>query len=362
MQQLAVAKSSTRRDFGPRAKIPSGAAAKIFHPIFGLPSSKKTMKHLKLGQRYEIGILYSKGYSQTEIGKSIGKNKSTICRELNRNSDLRNRAYKAELAHKKCNERHKIKPKNIRFTEPIKEHVNTWILMDYSPEQIVGRSNEIGVDCVSVETIYQHVWLDKKNGGSLSIHLRKKGKKYSKRGALKGTRGQIPGRVDIDLRPVIVEAKERLGDFEIDLVIGKDHDGALLTANDRATGMLKMAKIDSKEARVVEQKIIEILEDWKPFLQTITSDNGKEFTNHKAIAEALNVLYFFAKPYQSWQRGANENLNGLIRQYFPKKSDFKLIKDEYVQEIENKLNNRPRKRYGFKTPYEVFSQKLKKCA
>jgi transposase, IS30 family len=320
------------------------------------------MKHLTLGQRYEIGILKTKGYSQTEIGNAIGKSKSTICREFKRNSDLRNGAYKAELAHKKCNERHKIKPKNIRFTEPIKAHVNAWILLDYSPEQIVGRSKEKGLDCVSIETIYKHIWEDKKKEGTLASHLRKKGKKYAKRGALKGTRGQIPGRVDIDLRPEIVEAKERLGDVEIDLVIGKDHDGALLTVNDRASGKLKMAKIDSKEASVVQAKLIEILLEWKYFLQTITSDNGKEFANHKAIAEALSISYFFAKPYQSWQRGANENLNGLIRQYFPKKSDFKLITDEYVQEIENKLNNRPRKRYGFKTPNEVFSKKIKNCA
>jgi transposase, IS30 family len=320
------------------------------------------MEHLTLGQRYEIGILKTKGYSLAEIGRTIGKNKSTISREFTRNSDLRNGAYKPELAQKKCNERHKIKPKNIRFTAPIKEHVKSWILLDYSPEQIVGRSKKIGKDCVSIETIYRHIWEDKHNGGILSEHLRKKGKKYAKRGALKGSRGQIPGRIDIDQRPAIVEAKDRIGDLEIDLVIGKDHDGALLTVNDRATGMLKMAKIDSKEASVVQAKLIEILQDWISFLQTITSDNGKEFANHKAIAEALNILYFFAKPYQSWQRGANENLNGLIRQYFPKKSDFKLIKNEYVQEIENKLNNRPRKRYGFKTPNEVFSQKLKECA
>ena len=124
------------------------------------------------------------------------------------------------------------------------------------------------------------------------------------------------------------------------MVIGKDHDGALLTINDRATGMLKMAKIESKEANVVQTKLIGILENWMPHLHTITSDNGKEFAQHEPIARALNVSYFFAKPYQSWQRGANENLNGLIRQYFPKKSDFKLIQAEYVQEIENKLNDK----------------------
>lgn len=317
------------------------------------------MGHLTLGQRYEIGILKTNGHSQTQIANAIGKNKSTICRELKRNSDSRSGIYKAELAARKCNERHKVKPKKIRLTQEIKQHINDWIILDYSPEQIVGRSKEEGKECVSVESIYQYIWKDKKNNGQLCTHLRKKGKKYAKRGALKGTRGQIPGRIDIDLRPNIVEEKERLGDLEIDLVIGKDHKGALLTINDRATGMLKMAKIETKNAADIESTLIEVLASWKPFLKTITSDNGKEFANHIAIAKALNIDYFFAKPYQSWQRGANENLNGLIRQYFPKKSNFTLIEKDKVQEIENKLNNRPRKRYGYKTPNEVFSLKIK---
>ena len=320
------------------------------------------MEQITLRQRYEIGVLKLQGYSITKIAEIIGKHKSTISRELKRNSDFRNGVYKAELAQKKCNERHKIKPKNIRFSQAVVGHVNAFILQDYSPEQIQGRSKDMGVNCVSKETIYKYIWDDKRKGGNLYLHLRSKGKKYTKRGALKGTRGQIPGRIDIEQRPAIVELKERVGDLEIDLIIGKDHDGALLTVNDRATGMLKMAKIESKEAKVVLAKLVEILADWKYFLQTITSDNGKEFASHEAIAKALNIDYYFAKPYQSWQRGANENLNGLIRQYFPKKSDFNLIKDEYVQEIENKLNNRPRKRFGFKTPNEVFSQKIKKCA
>jgi len=142
----------------------------------------------------------------------------------------------------------------------------------------------------------------------------------------------------------------------MDLVIGKDHKGALLTINDRATGMLKMVKIDSKEGSVVESAAVAILEEWKPLLHTITSDNGKEFSQHQSIDNQLVVGYYFATPYHSWERGANENLNGLVRQYFPKGSDFTIIKPERVTEVQNKLNDRPRKRYGFHSPNEMYSQ------
>ena len=205
---------------------------------------------------------------------------------------------------------------------------------------------------------YQYIWEDKRRGGLLFKHLRTKGKKYKKRGHLKDKRGLIVGRVDICERPSIVEKKSRLGDLEIDLVIGKDHKGALLTINDRASGVLFMDKVESKEALLIQQKTIELLQDWKPLIKTITSDNGKEFANHQSIAEVLEIDYYFAKPYHSWERGANENLNGLIRQYFPKKSNFENITKQEIETVINTLNNRPRKRFGYKTPNEIFAQKL----
>ena len=166
--------------------------------------------------------------------------------------------------------------------------------------------------------------------------------------------------MDICERPAIVERKCRLGDFEIDLVIGKDHKGALLTINDRASGILFMGKVESKEAILIQQKTIELLQDWKPIIKTITSDNGKEFANHQTIAETLEIDYYFAKPYHSLERGANENLNGLIRQYFPKKSNFGNITQQEIETVINTLNNRPRKRFGYKTPNEIFAEKLNK--
>jgi transposase, IS30 family len=315
------------------------------------------MAHLTLEQRYEIFALQSAGYSQVEISKKIGKDKSVISRELKRNGDGRNGEYRAPLAHKKAEKRKAEKPKKIHFTDEVENYVNLNLKKDFSPEQIVGYAKRMGIKCVSMERIYQHVWKDKKAGGGLYSHLRTKGSRYTKRGAEKDKRGQIKGRVDIDQRPSIVEQKERIGDLEIDLVIGKDHKGALLTINDRVTGMLKMVKVETKEAAEIEAKTIELLKDWKSHLHTITSDNGKEFANHAIIAESLKIDFYFAKPYHSWERGANENLNGLIRQYFPKKTSFENITQEKIDNVVNILNNRPRKRYDYFTPYEVFLKK-----
>lgn len=316
------------------------------------------MKRLTLEQRYKIETLRQENYSQTKIANILGKDRSVICRELNRNSDQRSHQYKADLAQKKYETRDRNRPKKIHFIPSIEKFVKDFIEKDYSPEQIAGIAKKEGITCVSHERIYQFIWHDKKQGGDLYSHLRTQGKCYRKRGSAKDKRGQIVGRIDIENRPKIVEDKSRFGDLEIDLVIGANHQGALLTINDRATGMLKMKKIDNKEAMSVEAATIEILQDWKPFMHTITSDNGKEFAYHQEIAKALEIDYYFAKPYHSWERGANENLNGLIRQYFPKKYDFTLITNQEVTKIENKLNDRPRKRFGFQTPNEVFSQAI----
>lgn len=312
------------------------------------------MSHLTLSQRYEISILNEQKLSMSSIARKVGTSKSTISREINRNSDGRSGEYRAELAQKKCMMRHREKNKKKTFTEDIQSFVELFLVQDYSPEQISGYADRISQPCVSTERIYQFVWEDKKKGGTFYQHLRTRGKKYKKRGNLNAGRGQIPDRVDITQRPEIVDKKERFGDLEIDLVIGGQHKGALLTINDRATGMLKIKHIESKEAKVIENNTIRLLEEWMPFIHTITSDNGKEFANHKEISEELNIDFFFAKPYHSWERGANENLNGLVRQYFPKKSNFDLIEKQQVEQVEKTLNNRPRKRFGFQSPNEVF--------
>ena len=313
------------------------------------------MEHLTLGERYKISTLLGLGIPKKEIANQLGRCRTTIYRELNRNADKRSGKYQADLAQKKAKNRHKEKAKHEVFNDDMKKFVCDGLKLDLSPEQISGRAILENLPCVSHERIYQLVWEDKKSGGTLYLHLRNRGRKYQKRGDKQAGRGCIPNRRDIEHRPDVVDKKNRIGDLEIDLVIGKDHKGALLTINDRATGMLKLGYIPNKSARGVQAKTEELLEDWKPFIKTITSDNGKEFANHQEIAEELAIDFYFAKPYHSWQRGANENLNGLVRQYFPKGSNFDNITETAVKETENILNNRPRKRFGFKTPNEVFA-------
>ena len=209
-----------------------------------------------------------------------------------------------------------------------------------------------------MERIYQYVWLDKKEGGKLHTHLRRNGRKYRKRGNAKDTRGIIKDRVGIEQRPTIVEDKTRFGDLEIDTITGQNHKGALLTINDRVSSMVWIAKLNGKNAAELAQKTIEFLLPSKGLIHTITADNGKEFAEHKKISQALGIDFYFARPYHPWERGANENTNGLIRQYFKKGSSFESITDEDVAKVQDILNNRPRKKLGYLTPYEYYSINL----
>jgi len=316
------------------------------------------MSHITSEQRYTISCLLAQGFSQSKIGKVLGKSKSVICREIHRNKDLRSGDYKPDLAEKKYRMRQAQKKKHIRFTDSVKRDVEALIKEDYSPEQIVGTLAKRGVPCVSSERIYQYIWEDKRQNGLLYTHLRRHGRHYRKRGGSKDSRGIIKDRISIDQRPSIVEKRERFGDLEVDLIIGEHHKQAIVTINDRASGVLKMKKVASKESHIVASAINDLLVGWTPYIHTITSDNGKEFAAHERVASELNVDYYFAHPYHSWERGSNENLNGLIRQYIPKKTDFTNLSDEYIKSIEIKLNNRPRKRYGFETPIFVMEKLL----
>ena len=323
-----------------------------------IAKNKVAMSHLTREQRYTISEMLQSGYNQSEVARTIGKNRSVVCREIKRNADRRSGIYRFDLANRKAEHRKRNKAKHIRFTTEIKSSVNQLLEQDYSPEQIVGTLKKQGNAYVSHERIYQYIWNDKACGGQLHNYLRNQGRKYKKRGNYKDNRGIIKGRIDIDKRPSIVEKRERFGDLEVDLIIGKNHNQAIVTINDRASGMLKMSKVESKEATKVAEVIVRELEEWKPYIKTITADNGKEFAAHRYVAEKLNIEYYFAKPYHSWQRGSNENLNGLIRQYFKKSSDFESLTNEKIKEIEKKLNERPRKRHQYENPIFVMDKLL----
>lgn len=307
------------------------------------------MSHLTYEQRYAIEVMIAEGISKQIIAKRLKVAKSTIYRELKRNSDKRNGLYRSKLAQRKYVDRLASKPKYVKFSGELKQQVESLLKIDYSPEQISGILKKQGVFSISHERIYQYVWDEKRNKGRLHLHLRHQGRKYRKRGNQKDSRGVLTGRVGIEKRPKEADNRSEFGHFEIDTIIGKNHKGAIITLNDRACGMLWMRKVERREAALVRQKTCEILDEIRPYIKSITADNGKEFAEHQHITDEY-CNYYFANPYSPWERGSNENLNGLIRQYIPKSSCLESITDERIKEIEERINSRPRKRYDYENP------------
>lgn len=314
------------------------------------------MNQITSEERHTIAHLLSQKHCRASIAKQLGRHPSTIKREIERNCDKRSGEYRYELANKKALQRKAGKRTRNDYSQEIKSYVERELAKQYSPEQIAGTAKRLGVKCVSHETIYKHIWADKKEGGSLYENLRNRSKRYRKRGAKKDNRGQLRNRKDITQRPGIVEKRERVGDLEIDLIIGKGHSGAILTINDRVSGLLIMERLKGKEAAEVTAKTITRLLPYKDQIHTITSDNGREFAGHEEIARVIEIDFYFAKPYHSWERGSNENLNGLIRQYIPKDTNIKNLPKERERWVENQLNNRPRKRHGYLSPNEIHKQ------
>lgn len=294
--------------------------------------------------------------SQKEMASNIGVHPSTIGRELKRNTGQR--GYRPAQAHRKAKQRHTQKPKAIRLGSEQISYIDKHIRKEWSPEQISATMVPRGIARVSHETIYRYIQKDQEQGGTLYTHLRHKRRKYRKRYGSNDHRGQIKNRVSIDERPGIVEQRTRIGDFEIDTVIGKNHKQALVTIVDRHSKLTLIKKVTHKRAQLVCSAAIELLSPVSQWVHTITADNGKEFAEHEKLSEAINADIYFAHPYASWERGTNENTNGLIRQYFPKGTRFEEITDEQIRIVQEKLNRRPRKSLGFKTPYEVFFGKI----
>jgi len=311
-------------------------------------------KQLTQKERYHIWASLKRGITQKEIALSMGVHPSTVCRELKRNCDEVTNEYHYAFAHTVATNRQQSKIKYTVFTSKIKTYIKTKLKEDWSPEQIAGRMKmDIGLR-ICHETIYRYIYYNKSRGGRLYTYLRHKNKKYHSRSNSYQRRGIIIDRISIDKRPKIVEKKNRIGDFEIDTVIGRHHIGALVTVVDRRSKFTLIKKVASKRAEEVTQALVQMLLPLKPITKTITSDNGKEFAYHKEVSETLGTSFYFAHPYSSWERGLNEHTNGLIRQYLPKKTDLAQVSKEEIITIQDKLNHRPRKVLGYKTPYEVF--------
>lgn len=318
------------------------------------PNKKSiTMSYKQLieGQRYQIEAYLREGFSYREIGKRLNVSHSTISREVRRNSFHHNH-YLPEIAHVKAVKRRCLAAK-YRVSAVTLSLVEFGLNHKWSPEQIAGVSKIVG-NPVSHEWIYGFVRRDKLGGGKLYKQLRRGHRKYRKGSRAK--RVIIPNRVGIEHRPAIVDKKERFGDWEADTVLGKSGTGAIVSLVERKSKLYLIRKVPAKTAADVERAMVGMLWRYRRHVSTITADNGAEFCAHERVADKLKADIYFANPYSSWERGLNENFNGLLRQYIRKGTDLRTVSDKQIADIERALNARPRKCLGYKQPIVVFTE------
>lgn len=313
----------------------------------------KKYQQLTLEERYQIYALLKAGQSRSVIAQIIGRDKSTIGRELSRNRS--GNGYRPQFAQRRAAQRRAGKAK-ARITKDIWAEVEEKLNQQWSPEQISGRRALEGEPSISHEWIYQRIYRDRAAGGRLYLNLRGR-RRYRKRYGRYDKRGPLVAQISIDQRPAIVDKKSRLGDWELDTLLPKrPQQEAIVTMTERRSKLLRIRKISRRTGKLVKAACVGKLKDL--IVHTLTSDNGREFSQHQAIAQSLNASFFFCHPYASWERGLNENTNGLLRQYFPKKSRWGNITHNQVAKVQERLNNRPRKSLGYLTPNEIYFKEL----
>jgi len=311
-------------------------------------------RHLTYEERCQIHALRKSGLSDSAIARQLGRGRSTLWREIRRNSGKR--GYRHGQAQRKAEAR-----RSAASSVPRKMTPERWRMVEarlaegWSPEQVAGRLRQEGEPMAGRQWIYRRIHADRKAGGDLWRHLRRRGRKPNWKGGSRSGRGRIPGRVDISARPAVVEAKARVGDWEADTIVGKGHSGALVSLVDRASKYTLLRRVDRKTADAVGDAMTDMLRSLP--VHTVTADNGKEFAGHARVAKALGAGFFFATPYHSWERGLNEHVNGLVREWFPKGTDFRKVTDGAVKAVQDRLNARPRKVLGYLTPAEALRQR-----
>jgi IS30 family transposase len=304
-------------------------------------------------ERYHIYGLKRAGFSISAIAKEVNRHKSTISREFKRN--VNKRGWRPMLAHQLACAR-KLNKARKRIPQSVWNSVSRCLKNNWSPEQISGRLKIESDTSISHEWIYQFIYKDKARGGNLYRYLCRK-KRYRKRDGVYETRGKLNKGLSIDERPSIVEDRQRIGDWEVDTVIGMKTGSSLVSIVDRASRLSQFIKVNTRKSVVVANVIIEQLKSLGKPVHSITADNGKEFSAFELMSENLSTDFYFAHPYSSWERGTNENTNGLMRRFFPKGSNFDKVSQSEIDAVVDKLNNRPRKCLGYKTPNEVFWNK-----
>lgn len=303
-------------------------------------------------ERYIIAHLKREGSSKTQIAREVGRHRSTISREVRRNSNSLG-VYRSSKANEKANGRRSRTRKKPQFSKDEYSIVEELLMKKWSPEQI---SNYLGLQgrlFISYETIYRHLWRDKRLGGELYKHLRHAMKRRRKRYGSHDSRGIMAGKRPLEERPRSAENRSRRGHYEMDTVLGRGSNHCILTMVDRKTGFVIIRKLKRRVTAQVNEQLLKILEGEKYAVRTLTADNGTEFHQFKQVEERTGVPFYFAKPYHSWERGTNENANGLIRQYLPKTMPMTWVTQTECDRIATELNERPRKRYGYRTPMEL---------
>ena len=308
--------------------------------------------HLTREQRYAISAMHKQGCTQTKIARAIGKDKSVISRELKRNANLKGK-YSFTSAQEMAEVRKERMKKPRKLHPWLKRQIIELIEQDWSPEQIEGRLKLENKPFVSHETIYKIIRKDKIDGGTLYKHTRHR-LKHRKRPV--GQKIVIKNRITIDQRPEIINEKRRVGDWEIDTIVG---EGAILTLVERKTAFMMMAKLKhGKNAKKLTEVVVKSLCAYINYVHSITADNGNEFADHLTISKKLNAKFFFTHPYSSWEKGLIENTNKLIRQYIPKGTNLNQLNEQQIKHIQHKINNRPRKNPNFYSPKEIFFRYL----
>jgi IS30 family transposase len=311
-------------------------------------------RQLSQDERYRITTLLISRRTDADIARALGRSQSTVTRELARNRGNCDGAYRADLAHSYATARRRRVRRGFHLGPERWEQVIALLKEKWSPEQISNSLRLHGSFTVSHETIYQYILHDMKHGGTLYTHLRIMTKVHRKRYNSKDSRGKLPGKRHISERPAEVETRMHQGHWEGDTVMGSDLHNCILTLVERKSGFAIIKKLDSRTAASVTQAALQAISEHQAKFKTITFDNGTEFHDYKALENRFSLKCYFATPYHSWERGSNENLNGLIRQYLPKGMCMAGVTQVHCDYIAHKLNFRPRKRYCYRTPQEIY--------
>ncbi len=312
-----------------------------------------TYRQITFEERYTLGLLRRRGLSPAAIARILGRHRSTIVREVQRNHATRDSTYRPQLADWYARGRRSRSRRNRRFSPADLRRVRRLLEQQWSPEQVAGYLRRHRLLGISHETIYRYIWADKRDGGILYTHLRGAQKRRRKRYGSYDSRGRLAGKRPITERPAAVETRTQLGHWEADTVLGPGRP-CLLSMVERKTGYVVLGKLQARTTAEVNRRATQLIRRQHRAVRTITADNGTEFHGYAAIEQVTGTRFYFATPYHAWERGTNENTNGLIRQYLPKGHSMKHLTQHDCNRIAAKLNNRPRKRLGYRTPEESY--------